>query len=101
MGKCTVPRLLGFKEWFDKHFDSYCQKHDAAYKATLNPFKKLWADVLMLWGMGKHTLGLWRDVVLANASLVGALIVLPTGATVYWILKRGREVARGEWKGRK
>lgn len=93
MGKCTVPKLLGFKRWFDKHFGDYCEWHDLRYKATLNPFKKLWADVLFLAPIG-------RDIVLGVISFVSALAILPTLGTLYWAWKRGREVSRGEWKGR-
>ena len=31
MARCTVPRMLGFGEWFDARFGYLCEAHDHAY----------------------------------------------------------------------
>lgn len=31
MGSCSVPRLLGFKNWFDERFGDLCENHDSLY----------------------------------------------------------------------
>lgn len=31
--KCTVPKILGFREWFESRFSDLCAAHDASYIA--------------------------------------------------------------------
>ena len=28
---CTIPKILGFRKWFEKRFQECCQEHDVDY----------------------------------------------------------------------
>lgn len=48
MGACTLPRVLGFKKWFDARFGDLCESHDAMYDAA---FPRKQADLILCSGV--------------------------------------------------
>lgn len=46
---CSVPRILGFRKWFEKRFGDLCHKHDEGY--MLRTRTKLEIDAAMVGGM--------------------------------------------------
>ena len=78
MARCSVPRILGFGDWFDSRFDDLCHEHDRRYK-TLNPLKKIQADFSMSSKVCQ------RGYVLLG---IVSLCFLLSFGTVYWVWKR-------------
>lgn len=88
---CTVPAILGFREWFECMFKPFCKAHDEAYESTYNVFKKLWADIVMVWGMLTVVFHKdFKNIILILICALGAAIILPTLGTVYWVYRRVR-----------
>lgn len=81
---CTIPAIFGLREWFEHRHHEICKKHDEEYVATLNPFKKLWSDVKVITWLA-------LDAFLSLGFFIGALFVLPTLGTIYWVYKRTKE----------
>jgi len=81
MARCSVPRILGFGDWFDSRFDDLCHEHDRRYK-TLNPLKKLQADFIFARGVAKKGYPEFGVV---------CFTILITAGTLYWVWKRAND----------
>ncbi len=80
---CTVPDIFKVRKYWDLRHDDACRVHDDAAE-TLNIFKKLWSDLVLIWHLAK-------EAMLALFFLVGAVFVLPTIGTVHWSFMRCKQ----------
>jgi hypothetical protein len=49
MGHCSIPRFLGFQEWFESRFGAVCQSHDLFYRD--GQVSRFQADCQLMAGM--------------------------------------------------
>ena len=66
MRSCTVPKIFGFRKWFESRFHELCVNHDYAYSIKAG---KLRSDKILSMQMHKRgytTLGLLTFVILQS-----------------------------------
>ena len=78
MANCTVPKFLGLKEWFDKHFADECEWHDLRYVLRDKP--KTVADFIVAWRIGRKYK--WSAIVGVGAFLV--LVTFPRAYKIWY-----------------
>jgi len=71
---CTVPKILGFRAWFERNFGSICKEHDNDYIRKVITRKE--ADLKMYQSMVKLGYPLF-------GSIVYWIFLRPLG-WIYW-----------------
>jgi hypothetical protein len=81
VSNCTIPRLFGFKNWFDSLFADLCDWHDGEYVRGC-PYLKFKSDVVISWKIAKRGY---------RALGILTLIYCTTLGSIYWIYRRMRK----------
>lgn len=67
---CTVPKILGFRDWFEERFGELCKQHDETYIAQQGgEVARLMADLRLTSGMWSR--GYWWFAIPTQAFLTG------------------------------
>jgi hypothetical protein len=65
--KCTVPKLFGFREWFEERFGDLCAAHDDAYvNRSGSQIAADWVFAKGMWQRGYGWLAIPSFIVIAS-----------------------------------
>lgn len=75
---CTVPKLFGFRDWFESKFKALCDDHDALY------LKRVWKIKWMADFLISAQIAERGYVALAIAAFIYNAVL----GTPYWLWKK-------------
>lgn len=77
---CTVPKILGFRDWFERSYGDLCEVHDAAYDEGKELLK---ADLKFIGGMISQDWQKNKVRLLFSVPAAPIIFVLFTGFKIY------------------